>query len=138
MPVGRMVRGRDGRTLAEVWDGSPRAHLGVTVPGFPNFFILLGPNTGLGHTSVVYMIEAQIAYVLDALRTGAGTVEVRPEVEARFHAEVQQRMRGTVWNSGCKSWYQDAQGNNPTLWPDWTWRYRQRTANFKEEEYVVT
>ena len=87
MPVGRLVRGRDGRTLEEVWEGSPRAHLGATVPGFPNFFILLGPNTGLGHSSMVYMIESQIAYVMDALRTmrtqGAATVEVRPEVEAR-------------------------------------------------------
>ncbi|MBE2320178.1 NAD(P)/FAD-dependent oxidoreductase [Solirubrobacter sp. CPCC 204708] len=138
MPVGRLVRGRDGRTLAEVWNGSPRAHLGVTVPGFPNFFMMMGPNTGLGHTSVVYMIEAQIAYVLDALHTGAHTVEVRPEVVERFHAEVQRRMRGTVWSTGCKSWYQDEQGNNPTLWPDWTWRYRQRTARFKDEEYVVT
>lgn len=137
MPAGRFVRGRDGRTLSEVWDGSPRAHLGITVPGFPNFFILLGPNTGLGHTSVVYMIEAQIAYVLDALRTGADVIEVKPEVEARFHAEVQQRMRGTVWSTGCKSWYQDAKGANPTLWPDWTWRYRRRTAHFKEEEYVI-
>jgi cation diffusion facilitator CzcD-associated flavoprotein CzcO len=141
MPVGRMVRGRDGRALAEVWDGSPRAHLGVTVPGFPNFYILLGPNTGLGHTSVVYMIESQIAYVLDALRTmrsrGAATVEVRPEVEARFHAEVQQQLRGTVWNTGCKSWYQDANGNNSTLWPDWTWQFRRRTARFNPAEYVI-
>ena len=86
MPVGRLVRGRDGRALADVWDGSPRAHLGATVPGFPNFFILLGPNTGLGHSSMVYMIESQIAYVMDALRSmrerGADIVEVRPEVEA--------------------------------------------------------
>lgn len=138
LPVGRLVRDQDGRTLAEAWNGSPRAHLGVTVPGFPNFFVLLGPNTGLGHTSVVYMIESQIAYVLAALRTGANTIEVRPEVQARFHAEVRRRMRGTVWSTGCKSWYQDAAGNNPTLWPDWTWRYRQRTAHFKEEEYVIT
>ena len=78
------------------------------------------------------MIESQIAYVLDALRTRRGaTVEVRPEVEARFHAEVQRRMQGTVWNTGCKSWYQDEQGHNPTLWPDWTWRYRQRTAQLQ-------
>ena len=84
------------------------------------------------------MIESQIAYVLDALRTrGRATVEVRPEVEARFHAEVQRRMQGTVWSTGCKSWYQDEQGNNPTLWPDWTWRFRQRTARFNPEEYVV-
>src|SRR3954470_24423469 len=141
MPVGRLVRGRDGRTLADTWNGSPRAHLGCTVPGFPNLFILLGPNTGLGHTSVVYMIESQIAYVLDALRAmrarGADVVEVRPEVEAQFHREVQRRMQGTVWNTGCVSWYQDAQGNNPTLWPDWTWRFRQRTARFDPKEYVL-
>ena len=68
MPVGRLVRGRDGRALADVWDGSPHAHMGCTVPGFPNLFILLGPNTGLGHNSMVYMIESQIAYVMDALR----------------------------------------------------------------------
>src|SRR4051794_22483322 len=141
MPVGRLVRGRDGRTLADVWDGSPRAHLGCTVPGFPNLFILLGPNTGLGHSSMVYMIESQIAYVLDALRSmrerGAAVVEVRPEAEARFNAEVQQRMQGTVWNTGCTSWYQDANGNNPTLWPDWTWRFRRRTARFDPNEYVL-
>src|SRR3954451_12802282 len=141
MPVGRLVRGRDGRTLAEVWDGSPHAHLGCTVAGFPNLFMLLGPNTGLGHSSMVYMIESQIAYVMDALRAmreaGADVVEVRPDVEERFHTEVQRRMRGTVWNTGCTSWYQDAKGNNPTLWPDWTWRFRQRTARFDPGEYVL-
>jgi cation diffusion facilitator CzcD-associated flavoprotein CzcO len=141
MPVGRLVRGRDGRALADVWDGSPRAHLGSTVPGFPNFFILLGPNTGLGHSSMVYMIESQIAYVMDALRSmrerGADIVEVKPEVEAEYNREVQRRMRGTVWNTGCTSWYQDAKGNNPTLWPDWTWRFRRRTSRFNPTEYVI-
>ena len=139
MPVGRMVRGRDGRTLAEVWDGSPRAHLGSTVPGFPNLFLLLGPNTGLGHSSMVYMIESQIAYVMDALKAmgDADVVEVRPEVEAAYHAEMQRRMQGTVWNTGCKSWYLDAKGNNPTLWPDWTWRFRRRAARFDPADYVI-
>jgi cation diffusion facilitator CzcD-associated flavoprotein CzcO len=140
-PIGKLVRGRDGRALEDVWDGSPRAHLGSTVPGFPNFFIMLGPNTGLGHNSMVYMIESQIAYVMDALRElreqGADIVEVRPEVEARHHEEVQRRMQGTVWNTGCMSWYQDAKGNNPTLWPDWTWQFRRRTARFNAAEYVI-
>jgi hypothetical protein len=90
---------------------------------------------------MVYMIESQIAYVLDALRAmrerGAGVVEVRPEAEAKFNAEVQRRMQGTVWNTGCTSWYQDEKGNNPTLWPDWTWRFRQRTARFDPNEYVL-
>ena len=121
------------------WDGSPHAHLGCTVPGFPNLFILLGPNTGLGHSSMVYMIESQIAYVMDALRDAGArdVIEVRPEVEARFNAELQRRMRGTVWNTGCMSWYQDARGSNPTLWPDWTWRFRRRTARFDPSEYVL-
>ena len=68
---------------------------------------------------------------------GADVVEVRPEVEQRYNAELQRRMQGTVWNTGCMSWYQDAQGNNPTLWPDWTWRFRRRTAKFNPQEYVV-
>ena len=141
MPVARMVRGRDGRTLEEAWRGSPRAHLGTTVAGFPNLFILLGPNTGLGHSSMVYMIESQVAYVMDALRelrrNGHRTVEVRPDVQERYNRDVQQRMRGTVWSTGCKSWYLDEQGNNPTLWPDWTWRFRRRTARFDPADHVL-
>jgi cation diffusion facilitator CzcD-associated flavoprotein CzcO len=137
MPIGRLVRGRGGVSLAEAWDGSPHAHMGCTVPGFPNLFVLLGPNTGLGHSSMVYMIESQIAYVMDALRSGADVIEVRPEVEARFNAELRRRMRGTVWNSGCMSWYQDARGGNPTLWPDWTWRFRRRAGRFDPSEYAL-
>ena len=139
MPIGRIAKGRDGRTLADVWAGSPHAHLGATVPGFPNLFMVLGPNTGLGHSSMVYMIESQIAYVMDALKAlGDGAVvEVRPEIEAAYNQEVQRRMRGTVWSTGCTSWYQDAKGNNPALWPDWTWRFRRRAARFDPSEYVV-
>jgi cation diffusion facilitator CzcD-associated flavoprotein CzcO len=141
MPIGRLVRGRGGKTLEQAWNGSPRAHLGCTVPGFPNLFILLGPNTGLGHSSMVYMIESQLAYVVGALRElrsrGARTVEVRPEAAERFNAEVQRRLQGTVWNTGCQSWYLDGEGRNPTLWPDWTWRFRQRTARFDPADYVV-
>jgi cation diffusion facilitator CzcD-associated flavoprotein CzcO len=141
MPVGRLVRGRGGKALEDVWNGSPRAHLGCTVAGFPNLFILLGPNTGLGHSSMVYMIESQLAYVTGALREmrsrGARTVEVRTEAQERFNAEVHRRMQGTVWNTGCRSWYLDSEGRNPTLWPDWTWRFRQRTARFDPAEYVL-
>jgi cation diffusion facilitator CzcD-associated flavoprotein CzcO len=136
MPIGRLVRGRGGMSLADVWDGSPHAHLGCTVPGFPNLFMLLGPNTGLGHSSMVYMIESQIAFVMDALAAGE-VVEVRPEVEAAYNAEVQRRMAGTVWSTGCSSWYQDAAGDNPTLWPDWTWRFRRRAAHFDRKEYLI-
>jgi cation diffusion facilitator CzcD-associated flavoprotein CzcO len=134
MPVGKQVRGRGGQTLDEQWHGSPRAHLGSTMPGFPNLFILLGPNTGLGHSSMVYMIESQIAYVLDALRTmeraGADTVEVKPETVESYNEAIDGQLDGTVWNTGCASWYLDDTGRNATLWPDWTWRFRQRTARF--------
>jgi cation diffusion facilitator CzcD-associated flavoprotein CzcO len=139
MPVGDHVRGRDGRTLRETWDGSAQAYLGTAVQNFPNFFLLLGPNTGLGHNSVVYMIESQISHVLAALREmetrGARTMEVRPEVVERFNDEVQERMRGTVWESGCMSWYKDAQGRNVTLWPDWTWQFRRRLRAFDPTAY---
>jgi cation diffusion facilitator CzcD-associated flavoprotein CzcO len=139
-PLARRVRGRDGRTLAEVWAGSPRAHLGTTVAGFPNLFILMGPNTGLGHSSVLYMIEAQIEHLLAALRHmrrhGLASVEPRPEAQAAFVAGVEKRMEGTVWVAGgCASWYLDSTGRNSTLWPDFTWRFRRRAARFDPREY---
>jgi cation diffusion facilitator CzcD-associated flavoprotein CzcO len=140
-PLAGRVRGRGGRTLAELWGGSPRAHLGTTVAGFPNLFILMGPNTGLGHTSVVYMIEAQIEHVLEALRHmrrhGLAALEPRPEAQARFVADVDKRMEGTVWTAGgCGSWYLDRTGRNSTLWPDFTWRFRRRAARLDPREYL--
>jgi cation diffusion facilitator CzcD-associated flavoprotein CzcO len=139
MPVGKMVRGREGRTLDESWEGSPRAHLGSTAPGFPNFFMMLGPNTGLGHSSMVYMIESQVAYVSGALRAmdqgGAETVEVDPDVVASYNESLESQLEGTVWNTGCSSWYLDDTGRNSTIWPDWTWRFRQRTARFEPADY---
>jgi cation diffusion facilitator CzcD-associated flavoprotein CzcO len=141
MPVARYVRGRDGRTMEDSWEGSPRAHLGTTVPGFPNLFMLLGPNTGLGHSSMVYMIESQVAYVIEALRTmrarGADLAEVRRDVADRFNAELDRRMQGTVWTTGCSSWYLDDTGRNATLWPDWTFAFRRRTARFDPAHYEI-
>jgi cation diffusion facilitator CzcD-associated flavoprotein CzcO len=139
MPVGAMVRGRGGQTLDDLWQGSPRAHLGSTVPGFPNLFVMLGPNTGLGHSSMVYMIESQIAHVLGALREmdrrGSAAVEVRAEVVDRFNTRLEEQLDGTVWNTGCASWYLDDTGRNATLWPDWTWKFRRRTARFDPNNY---
>jgi cation diffusion facilitator CzcD-associated flavoprotein CzcO len=142
LPFGKFVIGRNGRTLDDLWKGSPQAHLGTTVSGCPNFFLLLGPNTGLGHTSVVYMIESQIAYLLSALRymrdQGVATVEPRPEAQAAFIADVDRRLGATVWNTGgCASWYFDKTGRNSTLWPDATWRFRRRLAKFKPAEYLL-
>jgi cation diffusion facilitator CzcD-associated flavoprotein CzcO len=141
MPVARYVRGRDGRTLHECWGGSPRAYMGTTVPGFPNLFMLLGPNTGLGHSSMVYMIESQVAYIAGALkemrRRGAGVAEVRREVAERFNEVIDARMKDTVWTTGCKSWYLDDTGRNGTLWPDWTFAFRRRSNRFDASEYVL-
>ena len=135
------VHGRGGQSLVESWNGSPQAHLGITVAGFPNLFLLLGPNTGLGHTSVVYMIESQSRYIIDALRVmdqeEAAVVEVTPEAQARFVAELAKRSVGTVWFTGCKSWYLDKTGRNSTIWPSFTFRYRKRTAAFDAVNYTL-
>lgn len=142
MPIGQKVRGRGGVLLDDVWRGSPQAYLGATVAGFPNMFTLIGPNTGLGHSSMVYMIESQIRYVLDALRVmeerGLASVEVRKDVQDAYNAELQAKMPKTVWMSGCASWYIDANGRNTTIWPDFTFRFRKRTARFDVEHYEVS
>jgi len=142
-PIAARVRGRDGRLLSDVWGPSPQAYLGTTVPGFPNLFLLLGPNTVLGHTSVVYMIEAQLAYVLDAIRLmdarRVTSVDVRPAVVEAFNAAIQAELRDTVWNAGgCKSWYLDAAGRNSSLWPSYTFRFRNATKRFDPDAYVLS
>jgi len=139
-PLAPYVRGRGGVSLSEAWAGSPKALAGTTVAGFPNLFILMGPNTGLGHTSVLYMLEAQFDHVLGALAHMRGAdlaaVEPRAEAQAAYVASVDRRMRGTVWVSGgCASWYLDATGRNSTLWPDTTYRFRRRVARFRPDEY---
>ena len=143
-PIADRILGRDGRSLAEVWaDSGAQAYLGSTVPGFPNFFFLAGPNTGIGHTSLVVMIEAQIRYVVDAVetlgRTGAASIELRGPVLAAWSESVERKAARTVWNSGgCASWYLDAEGRNTTLWPDHTFRFRRRTRRFDAGRYELT
>ena len=142
VPIADRIRGRDGRTLADVWEGSMQAYKGTTVAGYPNLFFLVGPNTGLGHTSIVFMIESQIAYVLDALRTmqrrGANTVEVREEAQAAYNAELDRMTEGTVWVSGgCTSYYIDRDGHNSALWPTYTWPFRRRLREFDAAAYAL-
>jgi cation diffusion facilitator CzcD-associated flavoprotein CzcO len=143
-PVADKLRGADGRTLAEHWeDSGAQAYLGATVPDFPNMFLLAGPNTGIGHTSLVVMIEAQLAYVTDALRLmderGAASVNVRRPVFRAWSDEIQRKAKNTVWNSGgCASWYLDAEGRNTTIWPDYTFRFRRRTRRFDPASYELT
>jgi cation diffusion facilitator CzcD-associated flavoprotein CzcO len=137
-PLGPLrVTGRDGVRLDEVWRAGMHAYYGTTVPRFPNFFMISGPNTGLGHNSVIFMFEAQIGYVLDCITTmrrrGLRTLEVRAHVEADHNEAVQRRLRRTVWSTGCRSWYLDAHGRNVTLWPGFTFDYwrRMRRVNWR-------
>ena len=142
VPIADRVTGREGRTLTETWNGSMQAYKGTTVAGYPNLFFLVGPNTGLGHTSIVFIIESQIAYVLDALRTmrrrGARTLEVREEAQSAYNAELDRMTEGTVWVSGgCTSYYIDRNGHNSALWPTYTWPFRRRTREFDVAAYML-
>lgn len=142
-PMFGHVRGADGRSLTERWGThGVEAYMGATVPGFPNLFLLAGPNTGIGHTSLLVMIEAQLAYVVDALRllerTGATTLDVRPTALAAWSREIQRKAAPSVWNSGgCASWYLDAEGRNGSIWPDYTFRFVRRARRFDAEHYEV-
>jgi cation diffusion facilitator CzcD-associated flavoprotein CzcO len=143
LPIAERVVGRRGRTLADQWaDTGMSAYKGTTVHGFPNLFLLTGPNTGQGHTSVVFIIESQVAYLLDALRTmrarGLGALEPRADAQRRWNASVQRRMKRTVWNTGgCSSWYLDSHGRNTVLWPKSTFTFRRLLARFDPDAYDV-
>jgi cation diffusion facilitator CzcD-associated flavoprotein CzcO len=142
LPIAERVRGRDGRTLAEHWDGTLEALRGTSVAGFPNLFFVLGPNTGLGHTSVVLMAEAQAGYIRQALehmeRAGVGAIEPRQEAQDAWNAQIQRKSAGTVWlNGGCQSWYIDRNGRNSTLWPDHTFKFFSAMKQFRASEYQV-
>lgn len=138
-PFAAHVVGAGGRRLSDTWGRSMAAHLGTTVAGYPNLFFLQGPNTGLGHSSVLLMIESQVEHVLAALRHlrrhGHDVVEPRPEAQAAFVAEVDARMARTVWQSGCKSWYLGDDGRNSTLWPGTTMSFARRVERFRPGEY---
>ncbi|HWF54831.1 MAG TPA: NAD(P)/FAD-dependent oxidoreductase [Solirubrobacteraceae bacterium] len=140
-PLGSLqITGRDGAELGSLWrERGLEAYLGTTIAGFPNLFLLVGPNTGLGHNSIIYMIESQVHYVLDAIATmrrrQLAAVDVRPDVQGRFNDDLQAQLAGTVWSSGCSSWYLDESGKNRTLWPGFTFAFRQATDTFDIEEY---
>lgn len=123
------IVGRTGRRLrADAWADGAAAYLGMTVPEFPNLFLLYGPNTNLGNNSVVVMIEAQVRYVLACIRRlGGGVLEVNPAVFARYQAELATALRDTVWEAGCTSWYKTASGRVTNNWPRRVLRYRDRT-----------
>ncbi len=140
MPIGDRVVGSDGRTLAEHWKNGLAALRGSTVDGFPNLLFIIGPNTGLGNSSMILMIESSLNYMVDYLRTlertGAAALEAKPSAVAAWNEEVQRRVSRTVWNTGgCKSWYLDANGRNSTGWPGSTAEFRRATRKLDLSEY---
>jgi cation diffusion facilitator CzcD-associated flavoprotein CzcO len=133
------IRGERGVDLNDAWAEGIEAYLGTTISGYPNFYMLTGPNTGLGHNSMVFMIEAQVNHVLALMnevdRRGVRAVRVRAEAQARHNAELSPRFARSVWASGCHSWYLDARGKNVTLWPGFTVEYWLRTRRVVARDY---
>lgn len=141
-PAAKMVFGRGGESLEQVWNGSPNAYLGTTIAGFPNLFLMIGPNLGNGHSSAFVIIEAQADYIVSALEQmsthALESVDVRPVVQARYNEQVQAALAGTVWNAGgCASWYIDKTGRNSSIYPWTTIDLRRRLARFDIERYAV-
>ncbi|MGC8115719.1 flavin-containing monooxygenase [Metapseudomonas otitidis] len=131
------LRGRGGRDLNEAWRDGAEAFLGISVSGFPNLFMLYGPNTNLGHNSILYMLESQFRYVLDGIRAldGLRYLDLKPDVQHRFNQRLQQAVRHTVWEQGCQSWYKTADGRNTNNWPGFTFTYRRQTRRLELEHY---
>jgi cation diffusion facilitator CzcD-associated flavoprotein CzcO len=142
LPFANHVRGRGGVSLNEAWKGSPSAYLGTTVTGFPNLFFLMGPGTGLGHTSVIVMLEAQLQLLIGALEhmrnEKLDVIEPRQQVQERYFDWLQGEAEGTVWTAGgCSSWYLDPNGKLTSLWPHSTVAFRNK-ARFRADEYVLS
>ncbi|MFJ8310563.1 MULTISPECIES: flavin-containing monooxygenase [unclassified Streptomyces] len=143
MPIADRVVGADGRTLAEAWKGGMESLRGATAAGFPNWMTVIGPNTGLGNSSMILMIESQLSYMADYLRQldvlgGRVALAARPSAVGAWNRRVQERMKRTVWNTGgCTSWYLDASGRNTTIWPGTTSEFRRATREVDLAEYEV-
>jgi cation diffusion facilitator CzcD-associated flavoprotein CzcO len=137
------VIGKGGRSIAEVWREFPRAYLGTSLPGFPNLFIVTGPNTGIGHTSAIFVIEAQMGYITRAIKavrdSRRKTIEVRPDAEARYTDMIHREMKRTVWqNGGCHSWYQSKSGHVVAMFPGFSFTFRQMCRAFKPQHHSFT
>jgi cation diffusion facilitator CzcD-associated flavoprotein CzcO len=133
--------GLGGRALIDDWKDMAQSHYGVFTAGYPNMFQLVGPNTGLGHNSIIFMIECQAKMIIDAIRMvrekGADYIDVKPDVQAAWNKKVQEGFRDTVWTTGCSSWYQSAEGGNFVLWPFSTWKFWLETRKLPEADYNV-
>ncbi len=136
------VNGRNGMDLNEAWREGAEAYLGTTVSGFPNMFLVVGPNTGLGHSSMILMIEAQVNLIMESLKAlkqkQAKFIDLKRDVQQEYNRDIQEKLSHTVWqNGGCVSWYQMKNGKNVTLWPGFTFTFMKRTKKFEEEKYEI-
>jgi cation diffusion facilitator CzcD-associated flavoprotein CzcO len=141
LPFTHLIHDGKGRTLASAWQGSPKAYMGTTVHGFPNLYLLHGPNIGLGHTSVVYMLEAQARHIVGVIQLaqakGCQAVEPTAQAQQRFLTRIEKMMRGTVWVAGgCESWYLDETGRNSSIWPGFTFSYAHAASKVAERDYA--
>lgn len=137
------VTGSHGRTVQDQWAEFPRAYLGTAMPGFPNLFVVTGPNTGIGHTSALFVIEAQMSYIMKSIevldKSGKKVIEVKPEAEANYTRMIHDEMKQTVWKSGgCNSWYQSKSGHVIAMFPGFSFTYRQLATRFKSEHHVLS
>ena len=133
------IKGLGGVELNQAWRDGAEAYKGISVNGFPNLFLLYGPNTNLGHNSILYMLESQFAYVLNCLdalqQQGLRYMDVKPQVQQRFNQHLQQVIRHSIWEQGCTSWYKNAAGKNTNNWPGFTFTYRQQTRHLELADY---
>jgi len=141
-PTATKVHGRGGVPLAAAYRGQLPCYRGTSFPGFPNLYMITGPNTALGHSSMVFMIESQLSYIAEAIDFSTANdndlIEPRREVAAAEEDAIQAKLPGTVWGTGCASWYLTDEGRNVTIWPDFTFRYRQQMRHLIPEHHVVT
>lgn len=136
------IRGKGGIDLRDIWKEGGEAYLGTTVASFPNSFILMGPNTVLGHNLVIHIMESQMSFILDALKImdkqNLRSIEVKQAAQDRFNEVVQERLQHTVWQTGgCKSWYQNQAGKNTTLWPGFTFEFRRMTRRINPDHFLM-
>ncbi len=135
------IHGRNGKNLRQIAEGGLDAYKGVAIPGFPNFFTIVGPNTTLGHNSVIYMIESATTYLVQAIKLirekNLHAIEVKEHINRQYNHALQQKFVGSAWASGCTSWYLSASGKNHVIWPDFTFRYRKLTKTFDEAAWEI-
>ncbi len=140
-PMGEKVHSTSGAPLSDAWRGNMAHYKGTMFPGFPNLFMLSGPNTSLGHSSIIFMLESQLNYVLSAIQRALSSnslLEPTSEAAQRWTSSLQEKLPGTVWGTGCSSWYLNESGRNTTIWPDFTFKFRAQTRRFEPRDHVST